>query len=164
VRSKAADRIGRPHRTVFLFAVRHRVKARCQGKESRQGCFGSGVATDPARGCPPHGFFSPGRTRESVRPPEATTRANVRFHSRSHPHLFPAPNAASCQDPMCGASILKNRTRNFRPLNATKTNGRAPKRRGRPNSQAPLSERLLHPFGRERCMAHPHAGELHHRI
>ncbi len=58
----------------------------------------------------------------------------------------------------------KNRTRNFRPLNATKTNGRAPKRRGRPNSQAPLSERLLHPFGRERCMAHPHAGELHHRI
>jgi hypothetical protein len=28
----------------------------------------------------PHGFFSPGRTRESVRPPEATTRVNVRFH------------------------------------------------------------------------------------
>jgi len=91
------------------------------------------------------------------------TRQCPLSHFRGRPHLFPTPNAGSCQGLMCGASILKNRTRNFRPLNTMKANGRAPKRRGRPNPQAPLSERFLHPFGRERCMANPHAGELHHR-
>jgi hypothetical protein len=53
------------------------------------------VASRPA--APPHCFLRPGRTQNPLGRRQAITRVNVRFYSRSHPHLFSLPSVASCQ-------------------------------------------------------------------
>src|SRR5439155_23994727 len=57
------------------------VKADAVKMSRSQGEFSSRTSGGLAAGCPPRCFSTAGRTHESVRPPEAMTRANVRFHT-----------------------------------------------------------------------------------